>query len=127
MSRLLYLPVNEASRRFGERIRITRLGLGLTQRELAEMFRIWPSTVSRLECGRFDITRTHPKWQVLNERMRIWAEMNKGGKKKKFRNSRRKPARQAKAETLFPYVNPTDRFWAAIHQKEKENGREDTQ
>ena len=125
-----YAPINRASARHGERIRKTRLGLGMTQPELAKLFGVWRETISRIENGHFDITRAYPKYQILNERLRIWAEMNKGGRKKKYRNGTKRVYRLKKPESVAPRVSANSRFWAPYNQMMKEkrkNERENTE
>jgi transcriptional regulator with XRE-family HTH domain len=125
-----YAAINEASRRHGERIRKTRRGLGMTQPELAKLFGVWRETISRIECGHFDITRAYPRYQILNERMRIWAEMNKGGRKKKYCGGK-KLRQESEPEVVKPRISARSRYWNSYNQMRKEKGkakneREDT-
>jgi DNA-binding XRE family transcriptional regulator len=117
----IYAAINRASQLHGERIRKTRLGLGMTQTELAKLFGVWRETISRIECGYFDITRAYPRYQILNERMRIWAEMNKGGRKRKYRKSRTKTRKNKKLGTAQPRVSSRSRYWESVNQAKKEN------
>lgn len=119
-----YAAINRASGIYGDRIRRTRRGLGMTQKELAKMFGVWPETICRIENGHFDITRAYPKYQILNERMRIWAEMNKGGRKKKYKSDGRKVRRVVKAETVEPRISSSSRYWNPINQIMKEKRKE---
>ncbi len=118
----IYAAINEPSRRHGDRIRKTRLGLGMTQRELGEMFGIWKDTVSRIECGHYDITRAYPKHQILNERLRIWAEMNKGGRKRKYKTSAEKTRKFKVPANPLPRISTNSRYWMQV-KKEKQNAR----
>ena len=123
MSQRVYAATNEASRVHGELIRKTRLGLGMTQRELAKIFGVWRETINRIENGHFDITRAYPKYKLLNERMRIWAEMNKGGRKRTYRNSKRRC--RISQPGLIPHISPWTRYWKLTYQTKKEKHGED--
>lgn len=114
------MAVNEASRIHGERIRKTRTGLGMTQQELAQIFGVWRETISRIETGRYNIIRRYPKYAILNERMRIWAEMNKGGKKKKYVNSSIKVHSLYEVENPLPYLSSRRRYWEAVQERKKQ-------
>jgi transcriptional regulator with XRE-family HTH domain len=130
--RRTYAAINRPSRIHGERIRKTRLGLGMTQPELAKIFGVWPETICRIECGHFDITRAYPKYQILNERMRIWAEMNKGGRRRVYaREDKDKYSicRKRGPEPTTPRVSAASRYWEPINKslKEKRNERKNSQ
>ena len=127
--RRTYAAINRPSRIHGERIRKTRLGLGMTQPELAKIFGVWPETICRIECGHFDITRAYPKYQILNERMRIWAEMNKGGRKRKYTTCARRTVGKKPPENCSPRISARNRYWEPINKslKEKRNERKNSQ
>lgn len=116
-----YDAINRASRIHGERIRKTRLGLGMTQRELAKLFGVWRETITRIENGHFDITRAYPRYQILNERMRIWAEMNKGGRKRKYTSNGKKTRRVTEPETVQPRISSRSRYWEPFNKTLKES------
>ncbi len=115
----IYAAINAPSRKHGERIRKTRLGLGMTQPELAKLFGVRFETISRIECGHFDITRAYPRYQILNERMRIWAEMNKGGKRRVYaRKDKRKISicRKRGPDPITPRVSSRNKYWQPINK-----------
>ena len=129
-----YAPINKVSQIHGERIRTTRRGLGLTQRDLANMFGVARATITQIENGHFDITRSYPKYKIFHERLRIWAESNRGGRKKKYVNSTAgfiRHDRKPEPKPLLPYVAAWARYWAAKRNpqnpKGDQNGRENTQ
>ena len=101
----VYAPKNEVADAHGARIRKTRIYLGMTQTELGKLFGLGQPIISKIECGYYSIIHAYPQYQLLNERMRIWAEMNKNGKKKKYVNSRRKVVQQGKLGTETRPIN----------------------
>lgn len=61
------------SSELGEHLRRTRKGLGLTQEQLARIFRVSRKTINRIENG---LDQKRPLRS--RERMRIWSMMNQG-------------------------------------------------
>ncbi len=117
-----YAAINEASRIHGELIRETRLKLGMTQAELADHFGVWRETISRLECGHFNIIDRFPRNALLNERMRIWAEMNRDSDERKVgvrENLYQNPKRRRIPADVKPRVSARSRYWDPINENMK--------
>jgi DNA-binding XRE family transcriptional regulator len=68
---------NPCPNSLGVRLRLARYALGMTQQQLAALFRVTRETINRIECGRRGDYSTKYGVCLLRERMRIWAEMNK--------------------------------------------------
>ena len=123
----IYAAINEPSRIFGDRIRKTRLGLGMTQAQLGQKFGISRPAICRIECGHYDITRAYRKYQISNERLRIWSEMYKGGRRKVYQRTpgvdKYSIPRTRGPEPTLPRVSARSRYWESYKQLMKEKGK----